>query len=63
MMGLWFFATSLGNKLAGNLSGIYVPQSGTLMKLYGGIAAGLFVGTIVLALFTPQIKKLMGNVR
>jgi POT family proton-dependent oligopeptide transporter len=63
MMGLWFFATSLGNKLAGYLSGIYVPQSGTLMKLYGGIAAGLFVGTIVLALFTPQIKRLMGNVR
>jgi POT family proton-dependent oligopeptide transporter len=63
MMGLWFFATSLGNKLAGYLSGIYVPQSGTLMKLYGGIAAGLFVGTILLALLTPQIKRLMGHVR
>ena len=63
MMGLWFFATSLGNKLAGYLSGIYVPQSGTLMKLYGGIAAGLFVGTILLALLTPQIKRLMGTVK
>lgn len=63
MMGLWFFATSLGNKLAGTLSGFYVPQAGTLMKLYGGIAAGLFVGTILLALLTPRIRRLMGNVK
>lgn len=63
MMGLWFFATSLGNKLAGTLSGYYVPQPGTLMKLYGGIAAGLFVGTILLALLTPRIRRLMGNVK
>jgi len=63
MMGVWFLAASFGSKLAGFLSGFYVPQSGTLVRLYGGIAAGLFVGTILLALLTPRIKRLMGNVR
>ena len=29
MMGVWFLAASFGSKLAGYLSGFYVPQSGT----------------------------------
>jgi len=62
MMGVWFLATSFGNKLAGYLSGFYVPQSGTLIKLYGGIAAGLLVSAGLLALLTPKVKKLMGTV-
>ena len=63
MMGVWFLAASFGNKLAGYLSGFYVPQAGTLMKLYGGIAAGLLISAVVLALLTPKVKKLMGTVR
>lgn len=63
MMGVWFLAASFGSKLAGYLSEFYVPQSGTLVKLYGGIAAGLFVGTVLLALLTPRIKRLMGTVK
>lgn len=63
MMGVWFLAASFGNKLAGYLSGFYVPQAGTLMKLYGGIAAGLLISAVVLGLLTPRIKKLMGSVR
>jgi POT family proton-dependent oligopeptide transporter len=62
MMGVWFLAASFGSKLAGYLSGFYLPQSGPLVKLYGGIAAGLLAATIVLALLTPFIKKLMGKV-
>jgi POT family proton-dependent oligopeptide transporter len=62
MMGVWFLAASFGSKLAGYLSGFYLPQSGPLVKLYGGIAAGLLAATIVLALLTPFIKKLMGRV-
>ena len=62
MMGVWFLAASFGNKLAGYFSGFYVPQSGTLMKLYGGIAAGLLVSAGLLALLTPKVKKLMGAV-
>lgn len=62
MMGVWFLAASFGNKLAGYLSGFYLPQAGTLVKLYGGIAAGLLISAGLLALLTPKIKKLMGNV-
>lgn len=62
MMGAWFFATSLGNKLAGFLSGFFVAnEPSTLMWLYGGIAAMLLVSAAVLALATPTIRRLMGN--
>ena len=64
MMGAWFLATSFGNKLAGYLSGFYVANNSTqLVKLYGGIALGLLVAAGILALFTPRIKKLMGQVK
>jgi proton-dependent oligopeptide transporter, POT family len=64
MMGAWFLATSFGNKLAGYLSGFYVAtNSMQLVKLYGGIALGLLVAAGVLALLTPTIKKLMGQVK
>ncbi len=62
MMGVWFLAASFGSKLAGYLSGFYVPESTTLVKLYGSIAVGLLVSAILLALLTPKIKKLMGSV-
>ena len=62
MMGLWFFATSLGNKLAGYLAGFFdSTNSWTLTKLYGGIALGLLASAVVLAVMTPSIKKLMGK--
>ena len=62
MMGVWFLAASFGSKLAGYLSGFYVPQSGQLVKLYGIIAVGLLVSAGLLALLTPRVKKLMGTV-
>ena len=63
MMGLWFFATSLGNKLAGYLAGFFVTDNAwQLTKLYGGIAVGLLASALILALLTPWIKKLMGKV-
>jgi POT family proton-dependent oligopeptide transporter len=63
MMGVWFLAASFGSKLAGKLSEFYIPQAGTLVKLYGGIAAALLVSMLLLALLTPKIKKLMGAVK
>lgn len=64
MMGVWFLASSLGSKLAGYLSGFYVGNNSTqLVKLYGGIAVGLLVATVILALLTPTIKRLMGTVK
>jgi dipeptide/tripeptide permease len=62
MMGVWFLAAAFGNKLAGYLSGFYVPQGGTLVKLYGSIALGLVISAGLLALLTPKVKKLMGTV-
>jgi proton-dependent oligopeptide transporter, POT family len=62
MMGVWFLAASFGSKLAGYLSGFYIPDSGTLIKLYGGIAAGLLISAALLAFLTPKVKKLMGEV-
>jgi POT family proton-dependent oligopeptide transporter len=63
MMGVWFLASSIGSKLAGYLSGFFVSDnSWQLTKLYGGIAAGLLLATVILALLTPTIKRLMGRV-
>ena len=63
MMGVWFLAASFGSKLAGYLSGFFVANnSWQLTKLYGGIAIGLLIATVVLALLTPSIKRLMGRV-
>jgi len=63
MMGIWFLATSFGNKLAGYLSGFFVANNPMqLVKLYGGIAAGLLISAGLLALLTPRVKKLMGSV-
>ncbi len=62
MMGAWFFATSLGNKLAGYIAGFYDPNnSGTLVKMYGGIAIGLLVSATILFLLLPTLRKLIGK--
>lgn len=63
MMGVWFLAASLGNKLAGYLSGFFDSNNPErLALLYGGIAVGLLISAGILALFTPSIKKMMGKV-
>ena len=62
MMGGWFLATSLGNKLAGYLSGFFIANDPwRLRNLYGGIAFGLLGSAVLLALLLPTIKKLMGD--
>ena len=63
MMGVWFLAAAFGSKLAGYLSGFYVANNPMqLVKLYGGIAAGLLVAAGILALLTPTVKRLMGKI-
>ena len=62
MMGAWFLATSIGNKLAGYLAGFFVSNNPwQLTKLYGGIAAGLLLAVVILMILTPTIKRLMGT--
>jgi dipeptide/tripeptide permease len=63
MMGAWFFATSLGNKLAGYLSGFFIANDpAQLMRLYGGIAAGLLLAAAVLAMTRSYLRRLMGTI-
>ena len=62
MMGAWFLATSVGNKLAGYLAGFFVTNNAwQLTKLYGGIALGLLASAVILAILTPTIKRLAGR--
>jgi POT family proton-dependent oligopeptide transporter len=64
MMGVWFLAAALGNKLAGFLSGFFVAnEPGTLVRLYGGIAAGLLLSAAVLFFLRKKVERLMGDVR
>jgi POT family proton-dependent oligopeptide transporter len=59
MMGAWFFATSLGNKLAGYFSGFFVATDpGALVRLYGGIAIMLISGAFVLWLAASRIDRM-----
>jgi POT family proton-dependent oligopeptide transporter len=59
MMGAWFFATSLGNKLAGYFSGFFTAtDAGALVQLYGGIAAMLMGGALVLAMIAPRLERM-----
>lgn len=63
MMGVWFLAAAIGNKLAGFVGGFYDQSSPeTLMLLYGSIAAALLVAAGILALLTPRVRRLMGDV-
>ncbi len=63
MMGVWFLAAALGNKLAGYFAGFFEASNPeVLMKLYGGIAVGLLISAAVLALLTPSVRRLMGRV-
>ncbi len=64
MMGIWFLAASFGSKLAGFLGGFFdAENSGTVVRLYGGIALALLIAAAILATLTPKIRKLMGGVR
>ena len=64
MMGVWFLAAALGNKIAGFLGGFYIANdAGVLVRMYGGIAIGLLVAAGILAAMTPWIRRLMGGIR
>ena len=64
MMGVWFLAASLGNKLAGYFAGFFnANDTGALTTLYGSLAVGLLIAAGILAALTPAIRKMMGGVR
>ncbi len=63
-MGAWFIGMALGNGLAGYVGGFFDEKNLSGMStLFGSMAAAAFVGTIVLFLLVPTVRKLMGSAR
>jgi POT family proton-dependent oligopeptide transporter len=60
MMGVWFFATAMGNYVAGWVAGFL--ENRTYSEVFFAAFATVAVATVVLALLIPPIKKLMGGV-
>jgi POT family proton-dependent oligopeptide transporter len=58
MMGVWFFATALGNYAAGRVGGLFQSSPGVLWRLFGMVALVTLGAAVLLALLTPFIKKL-----
>jgi POT family proton-dependent oligopeptide transporter len=64
VMGIWFLAAALGNKLAGVLAGDFKSDDPSSLVPFFWHQA-LWVGSATLALFllVPWLRKLMGSVR
>ena len=60
MMGVWFLATSVGNFIAGRLSGFY--EAMPLPDLFGSVAMFAIVAGLIMFLLVPWMKRLMGEV-
>lgn len=64
VMGIWFLAAALGNKLAGVLAGNFKSESPEdLVSFFTQQAIWVAVATVVLFALVPWVKKLMGGVR
>ena len=62
-MGVWFLSMAFGNYLAGYLGGFFDEKAlGTLVTLFGAMAAAGLVATAIIAALTPTVRKLMGNI-
>jgi POT family proton-dependent oligopeptide transporter len=64
VMGIWFLAAALGNKLAGVLAGEFKSDSPAALSEFF-LQQAIFVGvaTVILLALVPWVKRLMGGVR
>jgi POT family proton-dependent oligopeptide transporter len=60
MMGVWFLATAVGNKLAGFAAGFF--SSMPLPTLFGWVAVIALVAAVLMFLLVKPVRKLMGEV-
>jgi POT family proton-dependent oligopeptide transporter len=60
MMGVWFLATSVGNFIAGRLSGFY--EAMPLPDLFGAVTLFAVVAGLIMFALVPSMKRLMGEV-
>ena len=64
VMGIWFLALALGNKLAGVLAGEFKSDNaGQLATFFWHQALAVGACTLVLFSLVPWVKRLMGGVR
>ncbi len=64
VMGIWFLAAALGNKLAGVLAGDFNGEDpAQLATFFWHQALGVGACTLVLLVLVPWIRRLMGGVR
>jgi POT family proton-dependent oligopeptide transporter len=64
VMGIWFLAAALGNKLAGVLAGEFTSNDGqALAGFFLHQALWVLVATLLLLACVPWLKRLMGTVR
>lgn len=60
IMGIWFLAVAVGNKLAGVLAGFSSTENpGSMAWLYGAMACSSLVLAAILWRLTPRVKSLM----
>jgi POT family proton-dependent oligopeptide transporter len=61
MMGVWFFATAMGNYVAGWIAGFL--QDRTFSDVFEAAAMNLVIATVILAALIVPIKKMMRGVK
>jgi proton-dependent oligopeptide transporter, POT family len=61
MMGVWFFATAMGNYVAGWVAGFL--QDRPFTDVFQAAFLNLVIATVILALLIRPIKKMMGGVK
>ena len=61
MMGVWFLAIAVGNKLAGWIAGF--SSTVPLTTLFGAVAGATLGATVILFLLIKPIQRLMSGVR
>jgi dipeptide/tripeptide permease len=60
MMGVWFFATAMGNYVAGWAAGFL--QDRTYSQVFQAMFINLLIATVILGVLIKPIKKLMRGV-
>ena len=60
MLGVWFLADSLGNKLAGWAAGFFASLP--LPTLFGAVAGVCLAAALIMALLIKPVRRLMGGV-
>ena len=59
MMGVWFLATSVGNKIAGTVAGLY--ESFSLPTIFGTVTAIALFFALLMTLLVRPIKRMMAR--